>query len=160
MLMDQSSQGGSASRAPYVVIAGYGLPGRTLVESLSRANIEHVVVELNPQACQRAGAGGVRMIAGSAADPEILRQAQVERATLVALMVPSDEVVLAAIVHVRRLNPTAHIIARCSFTSTGLEAMKRGANDSIVAEQVIARELDSLTKTLFPGLREEGKRIE
>jgi voltage-gated potassium channel len=157
--MDQPNQAGSVAVAPYVVIAGYGLPGRTLVELLSQGNIEHIVIELNSRTCQRAGAGGVRMISGSAADPEVLRKAEVERATLVALMVPSDEVVLAAIIHVRRLNPTAHIIARCSFTSSGLEAVKRGANESIVAEQVIARELGTLTKSLFPALREAEKRV-
>jgi hypothetical protein len=59
-------------------------------------------------------------------------------------MVPNDEVVLAAVPRVRQLNPTAQIIARCAFTSTGLEAARRGANRSIVAEQVVARELDHL----------------
>jgi voltage-gated potassium channel Kch len=160
ILMDQPIQPGSAPLAPYVVVAGYGLPGRMLVELLSHGKIEHVVVELNAQTCQRAGAGGVRMISGSAADPAVLHLAEVERASLVALMVPNDEIVLAAVTQVRRLNSSAHIIARCSFTSSGLEAVKRGANQSIVAEQVIARELEFLTKSLFPDLREAGKRPE
>jgi voltage-gated potassium channel Kch len=138
------------------VIAGYGLPGRSLVEFFARSEIEYVVIELNPQTCERAAAGGIRMIAGSTADPEVLSRAGVQRATLVALMVPNDEVVLAAIPHIRRLNPDAYIIARCSFTSTGLEAMRRGANQSIVAEQVIARELQNITMQLYPSLREPG----
>jgi voltage-gated potassium channel len=146
--MDQP--GGSQLLVPYVVVAGYGLPGRTLVELLRRRQIDFVVIELNPQTCDRAGAGGVRMIAGSASDPEVLRQAGVERATLVALMVPNDDVVLAAIPHIRRVNSTARIIARCSFTSTGLEAVRRGADQSIVAEQVIARELEAITSPWLP----------
>jgi Trk K+ transport system NAD-binding subunit len=89
------------------------------------------------------------MIAGSASDAEVLRLAGIERATVVALMVPNDEVVLAAIPMIRRANATAHIVARCSFTSTGLEAMRRGANQSIVAEQVIARELEGITAELI-----------
>jgi voltage-gated potassium channel len=135
---------------PYVVIAGYGLPGRTLVELLTRRRTDYLVIELNPQTCERAAAGGVHMIAGSAADPEVLHRAGVHRATLVALMVPSDDVVLAAIPHIRRVNANAHIIARCSFTSTGLEAVRRGADQSIVAEQVIARELEAITSSWLP----------
>jgi hypothetical protein len=64
-------------------------------------------------------------------------------------MVPNDEVVLAAIPIIRKANADAYIIARCSFTSTGLEAVRRGASQSIVAEQVIARELEGITAELI-----------
>jgi voltage-gated potassium channel Kch len=126
----------------FVVIAGFGLPGRTLVEKLRQSQDDYQVVELNRATVARAAAGGVKILAGDAADLQILRLAGVERASLVALMVPNDEVVLKAVEHVRKLNPTVPIIARCAFTSTGLEAMRRGANSTIVAEQVVARELD------------------
>ncbi len=151
--MDQPTLPGASGREPYVVVAGFGLPGRSLVEFLVREHIEYIVIELNAQTCERAAAGGVHMIAGSATDPEVLHQAQIERASMVALMVPNDEVVLTSIVHIRRVNKTAHVIARCSFTSTGLEAVRRGADQSIVAEQVIARELEGIAAGLFAGTR-------
>lgn len=149
--MDQQTH--SRASEPYVVVTGYGLPGRSLVELLIQEQIEYVVVELNAQTCERARAGGVHMVAGSATNADVLRQAQIERATLVALMVPSDEVVLSSLVLVRRANPTAHIIARCAFTSTGLEAKRLGADESIVAEQVIARELRGITASIFSAAR-------
>jgi Trk K+ transport system NAD-binding subunit len=151
--MDQPMLPSDSGRKPYVVVAGFGLPGRSLVEFLVREHIEYTVIELNAQTCERAAAGGIHIVAGSATNPEVLQQAQIERATMVALMVPNDEVVLAAIVHVRRVNTKAYLIARCSFTSTGLEAMRRGADQSIVSEQVIARELEGITAGLFAGTR-------
>ena len=153
--MDEADQSGCANGGgtPYVVVAGYGLPGRTLVELLVRRKVPYVVIELNAHTCERAAAGGVHMIAGSAADPEILQKAEIERATLAALMVPNDQVVLGAIPLIRRVNNSVHIIARCSFTSTGLEAVKRGANQSIVAEQVIARELEAITSNILQPQR-------
>jgi hypothetical protein len=42
------------------------------------------------------------------------------------------------------------MIARCAYTSTGLEAQRRGADQSIVAEQVIARELEEIVGQHFP----------
>jgi Trk K+ transport system NAD-binding subunit len=147
--MDEPTIPQVAERAPYVIVAGFGLPGRSLVDILAQQKIDYTVIELNAQTCQRAAAGGIHIMPGSAADEETLRQAQVERATLVALMVPNDEVVLAAISFVRRVNRDAHVIARCSFTSTGLEAIRRGANESIVAEQVIARELEHIARGLL-----------
>ena len=138
-----------ADLKPYVVVAGFGLPGRSLVELLRTRQIEYTVIELNPQTCDRVAAGHVNIHAGNAADLETLRKAGAERATLVALLVPNDEVNLQALSNVRKLNPTAHIIVRCTFTSTGLEAMRRGANQTIVAEQVVARELDRLAGGLL-----------
>ena len=149
--MDQPTLPGASGRKPYVVVAGFGLPGRSLVEFLVRERIEYTVIELNCQTCERAAAGGFHIISGSTTDAEVLHKAEIERASLVALMVPNDEVVLTAIVHARRMNPTAYIIARCSFTSTGLEAVRRGADESIVAEQVIARELQGITARFFNG---------
>jgi voltage-gated potassium channel len=138
--------GESFSQPQFVVIAGFGLPGRTLVEQLRRQAIDYQVVELNPQTVGRASAGGIKIMAGDAGDLETLRRAGVERATLVALMVPIDEVVLKAVSHIRKLNGAVPVVARCAFTSTGLEAMRRGATTTIVAEQVVARELDVVVR--------------
>jgi Trk K+ transport system NAD-binding subunit len=151
--MNQPALPETRGQAPYVVVAGFGLPGRTLVDCLVRHCIDYMVIELNGQTCERAAAGGIHMIQGSASDAAMLQRAGVERASIVALMVPNDEVVLTAIPLVRRLNGSAHIIARCSFTSTGMEAIKRGANQSIVAEQVIARELAAITEGLLGSPR-------
>jgi voltage-gated potassium channel Kch len=46
------------------------------------------------------------------------------------------EVVEAA----RKMNPSARIIARCTFVSGGLEATRRGADEVVIAEQVVAAE--------------------
>ena len=139
-------------RQPFVVVAGFGLPGRSLVELLRSRGIEYMVIELNPQICDRVSAGHVNILAGDATDLETLRQAGVERATLIALMIPDDEVNLKSLSNVRKLNSSAHVIARCSFTSSGFEAIRRGANQTIVAEQVVARELDRLAGNLLqPG---------
>jgi Trk K+ transport system NAD-binding subunit len=149
--MDSPKGRDSNTPPPYVIVAGYGLPGRTLVEFLVRRKIDYLVIELNAETCERAAAGGIKMIEGDATDPQVLDRAGVHRATVVALMVPSDEIVLACVSQVRKRNSTAHIIARCAFTSTGLEAMRRGADQSIVAEQVIAREVEQIFNNCFPG---------
>jgi len=131
--------GGGASG--HVIVAGFGLPGRSLVEILRSRNVPYVVVELNPQTVDRCAAGGTNIVQGDVAEPDVLERAGAAQASLIALMVPNDAVVLEAVSHARRLNPTAHIIARCAYTSAGLEAVRRGANSTIVAEQLVAREL-------------------
>jgi voltage-gated potassium channel Kch len=144
-LPDERSGGGTpAGGGKFAVVAGYGLPGRSLVEMLRQRRIDYQVIELNNEVVQRVAAGGVKIIAGDASEPDVLRRAGVERATLVALTMPDDRAVLKAVSNVRQLNGHAHIIARCAYTSCGLEAMRRGADQTIVAEQVIAVELGQL----------------
>jgi voltage-gated potassium channel Kch len=133
----------------FVVVAGYGLPGRSLVEMLRQRRIDYCAIELNPEVCARVAAGGINIISGDAAELEVLRRAGTERATMVALMMPDEPAVLKAVTQVRLLNSRAHVIARCAFTSAGLEAMRRGADQTIVAEQVIATEL---TQVVAPFL--------
>ena len=57
----------------------------------------------------------------------------------------------------RELSPTVHIMARCHFISNGMEAHKRGANEVVIEEQVIAQELVRLLKKgVVPELQVAG----
>ncbi len=98
------------------------------------------VIETNPGTVSRCEKAGLNIILGDARDPEILKQAGIERATDVAVTVPSDEITLAVVEQARKLNPKAHIIARCTFVSGGIEAHRRGADQVVIAEQVVAAE--------------------
>ena len=49
--------GQTDARRPYVVIAGFGVPGRAVAELLAFSGIEHCVIELTPQTVERAAKG-------------------------------------------------------------------------------------------------------
>ena len=59
---------------------------------------------------------------------------------MLCLTLPDDPTTLEAVSLARELNPSIQIIARAAFTSGGMEATRRGANEVIVAEQVVAME--------------------
>lgn len=122
----------------HAVVVGFGIPGRAAADALRASHTPFCVIELNPMTVSRAGHAGVPIIEGHAADEGALRRAGIERASLLVLAVPDEPAVLAAIPIARRLNPNVRIIARCAFTSAGMEAVKRGANAIVVAEQVVA----------------------
>lgn len=123
------------------IIAGFGVPGRAVAELLAARNQPFCVIELNPQTVERCAHVGVDIIAGDVCDEQTLIRAGVERAALLVLAVPSDPAVLEAVRLARRLNPGLRILARCRFISSGMEAHRRGADEVIVEEQVVAREL-------------------
>jgi voltage-gated potassium channel Kch len=49
-------------------------------------------------------------------------------------------VVLEAVSIARKLNPKVRIIARVQYISAGLDAVRRGADEAVVAEELAARE--------------------
>jgi CPA2 family monovalent cation:H+ antiporter-2 len=130
-------------------VAGYGLPGRATVEWLQRHNIEFCVVDLNPQTVSRCARHDWPIIEVNIKDEQTLRRAGIERATLLALAVPDEQTVRDATVLARRLNPSVYIIARMNFTSGGLQAVRLGANEAVVAEQAVALEFARLLSNKF-----------
>jgi CPA2 family monovalent cation:H+ antiporter-2 len=124
----------------HVVIAGYGLPGRSIAEYLTSRRISHAIIERNPITVTRCQVGGTKIIAGDARDADILRRAGIMHATELAVAIPDEVAVLDVVEQARRLNKSVRIIARCSYISGGMEATRRGADQVIVAEQVVAAE--------------------
>jgi voltage-gated potassium channel Kch len=138
--MSSDSTADPLTLSGHAIIAGYGVPGRAVAEWLNAHHTPVVIIEQNPQIVQRCERSGTTMIAGDVRDELTLRHAGIERASMIALAVPSEKVVLEAVTLARRLNPTIRIIARCTFISGGLEAARRGATQTIVAEEIAARE--------------------
>ena len=90
----QRSAAASGGQARYVVIVGVGLSGRTTANTVEDHGIDYAVIETNPDTVSRCTKGGLKIILGDARDPEVLRQALIERATDIAVTVPSDQITL------------------------------------------------------------------
>lgn len=134
----------------HVIIAGFGLPGRSVAESCRAGGIPFCVIELNPLTVERCALGGVPMIEGDVRHEQTLLQANIQQAAALAITLPDETAVLETTELARRLNPNVRIIARCMYTSNGLAATSRGADEVIVAEQIIAREFSRLIQTMLP----------
>lgn len=137
---DSKSPADFASLTGHAIIAGYGVPGRAFAEWMTQRNLPYIVIEQNESIVERCSATGTTIIAGDVRSEQTLRYAGVERAAIVALTVPIESVVLEATLIARRLNPKARIIARVQYISAGLDAVKRGADEAVVAEELAARE--------------------
>jgi voltage-gated potassium channel len=136
--MAEQQQAGRAGRPRRVIVAGYGIPGRFVAEYCDKHAIPYVVIERNPTIVLRCQSAGTRIIEGDSRDAQTLRDAGIEESTDIAITLPDDLAVLETLETARRLNRSIRIIARATFVSGGMEAAKRGADDVVVAEQVVA----------------------
>jgi CPA2 family monovalent cation:H+ antiporter-2 len=130
----------------HAVIAGFGVPGRAVGDTLAEQNIAFVVIELNPTTIDRCSHRGMHMIEGDVRNAETLRRAGIERASFFAVTVPNDEIAMEAVRLAREMNPSMHIMARFHFISNGMTAHKLGANEVVIEEKVVAQEFVRLMK--------------
>lgn len=124
----------------HVIIAGFGAAGRFIAEYLKEKQIPFLVVEMNAETCATQRSLGVQVIQGDVAEEDVLRRAGVETASVLALAIPDEDAALRATETANGIRPEIHIIASTRYTSTGLQALQKGADEVIVAEQAVAQE--------------------
>ena len=107
-------------------------------------NISVAVIEMNPDTVARCTKAGLNIILGDAREPDILRHAGIDVATHIVVTVPNDQITFEVVEQARKINPAARIIARCQFVSGGMEATRRGADDVVIVEQVVAAEFEKV----------------
>jgi voltage-gated potassium channel Kch len=128
----------------HTIIAGFGLPGRQVADQLHELGKSFCVIELNPATVQRCSKIDVPIISGDCSDPAVLLRAGIGHAKLFVIAIPNERAAVEATVQARRLNPSLRIITRCHYTSLGIEARAKGADEVIVAEQCVAAELSRM----------------
>ena len=131
---------GGGAAPPHAVIAGFGVPGRNCADWLRKHGWTFAVIEQNELIVDRCGRVGVPIAGGDARDDATLRAAGVDRAAVVLVTIPVEVVVLDVVSAVRRINPAVRVVARLAYISSGFDAVRRGADDAVVAEELTARE--------------------
>jgi len=121
-----------------VIVAGFGLAGRWVADIFDRHGIDYIVVEQNPDTVKRQKLLGKKIILGDISQEPTLISAGIETADILALTIPDEQAVLKATKVARRLRPGIYIIARTTYSSSGMEAAQLGADAVVKAEQAVA----------------------
>ena len=95
-----------------VVVVGYGRVGRRISEALESHHIPYVVAEQNRELIESLRARGVPAVLGDAADPGVLIQAHIARASMLVIATPDTIGVRQMIVSARTLNPKIEVVVR------------------------------------------------
>lgn len=128
----------------HAIIVGFGLAGRATANALIARRIPIYVIERNVETVRRCFIAGLNIVEGDATDEQVLRRAGIESAAYFAATMPNEHAILEMVGAARRLNPNVRIVARCEYVSTGMKLARRGADEVVVAEQVIAAEFGRL----------------
>lgn len=112
----------------HAVICGFGRVGQMLCSDLSAAKQSFVVVDNSQERIADAHAKGYLAVLGSASEESILQAAGIERARVMATVLPDDTANVFITLTARELNAKLDIIARAESPSTEKKLLRSGAN--------------------------------
>jgi CPA2 family monovalent cation:H+ antiporter-2 len=130
----------------HVVVAGYGLNGRNIAQTLRSLSLPHVVLDLNPDAVRAARKEGESVRFGDCTRAEILRKANIGAARVYVVAVSDPRATRQTVQVARHENPKLHIIARTKYLSE-IEPLRRLGADVVISEE-FETSLEILSRTL------------
>lgn len=134
---------------PLAVVVGYGPVGAAVDRLVRDAGLESVVIDLNLDTIRNLQSAGRLAIFGDASRPEILREAQIEKATHLLVTLPHSADRGPLVSAARELNPELRILVRARYLGERAGLQQAGATAAIFeeAEAAIALAEILLTET-------------
>lgn len=120
----------------HTILCGYGRAGRILAAELKRAKTPFVVIDQDEEKLSSAESQGMLILEGNATEEETLTRAGIERAKVLASVLPDDTANVFITLTARELNSEVEIIARAENPSTEKKLLRSGA-DRVVLPAVI-----------------------
>jgi len=120
----------------HAVICGFGRIGQILAQELAEEDFPFVVVDVDDARLAQAGERGYLFVKGSATEEETLLRAHIERAVVLATVLPQDTLNVFITLTARNLNRNLRIIARGEQTSTEKKLLQAGADEVVLPANI------------------------
>ncbi|MEM8610261.1 MAG: cation:proton antiporter [Myxococcota bacterium] len=131
--------------ADHVIVAGYGVAGRELCESLRQNQTPYVAVDINTDNVRAARAAGARAVLGDVTHRDLLEELGCERAKLVVVSINDHRAALLAVRVIREAAPHTPILVRAQYVMDEAPLRDAGATVVISAEEVATHAVVSTT---------------
>jgi CPA2 family monovalent cation:H+ antiporter-2 len=134
-----------------VVLVGYGRVGKRIAEELTRRGVHFVVAEQNREVVEELRRRDQPAVAGNAADPAVLIQAHIARASMLVIATPDTFHVRAMIETAKALNPSIQCVVRTHSEEEARLLREETGGTVFVGERELAR---SMAEHVLHGLAE------
>lgn len=125
----------------HVIICGFGRIGQILARKLRAAKNPFVLIDSTPERVLQAQEQNYLILEGNAADEIILQRAGIERAKVLATVLPNDALNVFITLTARELNPNLVILARGELPSTEKKLRLAGANQVVLPANIGAERM-------------------
>jgi len=126
----------------HIVIAGYGITGKSVARAAEIIGIPYTVIEMNPEKVRHEKASRrMNFVFGDAVQPEVLEYAGICRARSFIVVVSELEAVPRIVHAARALAPDIYIIARTRHIRHADYLLSLGADEVVSEEYESAKEI-------------------
>lgn len=132
----------------HVIVCGFGRIGRMLARDLEAGGAPFLVLEREERRLAEAKALGYLCLEGDATDEDALVTAGIQRARVLATVLPNDAANVFITLSARSLNPRLQIIARGEEPSTESKLIQAGADKVVLPTHIGAERIAEMI--LFP----------
>lgn len=133
----------------HAIICGFGRIGLQLAKELAAARTPFIIVERSPAKIAEAEGLGYLTLTADATDEASLKQAGIERARVLATVLPDDATNVFITLSARNLNPRLEIIARGEVPTTEGKLIHAGADKVVLPTHIGAERIAELI--LYPA---------
>lgn len=131
----------SAISAGHDVLVGYGRVGSVVGKGLLGSARDLLVIEDREEAVEEARRDGARVVLGNAADPEVLKLAELDSAARLFVTIPEVFEAGQIVQQARAARPDLEIFARAHSVDCVRHLDKLGATLTVSGEEEIARRM-------------------
>jgi voltage-gated potassium channel Kch len=132
----------------HVIVCGFGRIGVMLARELADGGARFVVLERSEKRLEEAKALGHLCLQADATDESALMAAGVDRARVLATVLPDDAANVFITLSARALNPGLQIIARGEAPTTATKLLQAGADKVVLPTHIGAERIAEMV--LFP----------
>ncbi|HUR93314.1 MAG TPA: YbaL family putative K(+) efflux transporter [Gemmatimonadales bacterium] len=143
----------AASLTGHVLLVGHGRVGSRIAGVLRARGIAFVVAEQNREIVERLREQGIPAVSGDAAEPAVLIQAHVARATLLVLATPDTLRVRKVVEVARALNPRIEVLVRTHSDEESALLNKANVGTVFMGEHELAL---AMTRAILDRLAEDA----
>lgn len=130
----------------HVVVCGYGSVGQKVVDILIESNVQFVIIEIDAAKAARVKELGHKVLEGDATLSKILRDANIESAKAIAIVMDNDAKNLFAVLTARDLNKDIFIATRANDDFVREKLVEAGADFIVMPQKSASKEI---VKELF-----------
>ena len=133
-----------------VVVVGYGPVGEHITQEFRAQGVPFVVVDQNRETVDALRSQGMAAVSGDACTPEVLVQAHIARAAVLAITLadPMDAKRMAVIA--RTLNPSIAIVLGARHAQDAQARESDGFDQVLVADHALARAIAAFARARLP----------
>lgn len=118
----------------HVIIAGFGLNGRSLARVLKESAIPYVVIDLHGEVVSHGRIQGEPIYFGDVTRMEVLHHLRIKEAKVLVVAVSDPFALRRAISVARQANPRVHIVVRTRYVRDLEDLFRLGANEVVPEE--------------------------